>query len=321
MSVDYRIFKREEIAAHLDINSLIEPMVDAYKSISSGRVRIATDVLHPSEHSDIHIKSAVLDGADIFVVKTAGWSATNEGAGYPASSGMITVFDAKTCHPIAILQDEHLISDLRTAAAGAVAATALANPEITTVGVLGAGEQAYLQTLALCQVRSPDNLRIWNRNKRKAERMAQRLAKLQPNLNIQIDNHIQAVVESSDVLICATAAKQPLIEAEWLKPGVHITSVGADDSNKCEVGVDCLKRADIVAVDSREVSRQFGNIHRAMQQGFSSEENPLFELGEILNSQVPARTSAEQITIATLVGLGAQDLAAVAILKDRLGFG
>jgi ornithine cyclodeaminase/alanine dehydrogenase-like protein (mu-crystallin family) len=324
MRPDYRVIKRQEIAEVLDIESLIEPMAHAFKAVSSGRSLLAVEVLHPTPGSDIHIKSAIEQGADIFVVKTAGWSAHNEKNGLAANSGMITVFDAKSCYPLAILQDGHLISDLRTAASGALAAQTLANTKVSQVGLLGAGEQAFLQVMALCQVRSPESISIWNRSQDKAYLLAQRLQanleKRLPGLNIQVKPKVQQVVEQADILICATAAKQALVQPGWLKPGLHITSVGADDSTKCELATACLSLADIVVVDSREFCSKFGNIHRAMQQGFCPATKPLIELGEILNGDHPGRKSIEQITIASLVGLGAQDLAVVSVLQKRLRF-
>ena len=320
MSTDYQVFKRQEIAERLDIASLIEPMAHAFKAVSSGRSHMTVDVLHPTLESDIHIKSATEQGTDIFVVKTAGWSAHNKKDGLAASSGMITVFDSKSCYPLAVLQDEHLISDLRTAASGALVAKVLANNEVNQVGVLGAGEQAFLQVMALCQVRNPKNINIWNHNPAKAYVLAQRLKDNLPELNIQVQQQVQQIVEQADILICATAAKQPLIQPDWLKPGLHITSVGADDSTKCELAPECLEIADIVVVDSREVCARFGNIHRAIQQNINYRTSELVELGEILNDDHPGREFKEQITIASLVGLGAQDLAAITTLQKRLRF-
>jgi len=314
------IFSVDDIAPHLDLSQLVEPVSDAFCAITQGNTRMGIDVLHPTECSDIHIKSAMLQGSDIFTVKTAGWSATNEANGLPASSGLITVFDAQSCHPLAILQDNHLISDLRTAAAGAVAARTLANPEIPTLGVLGAGEQAFLQVLALCQVRTPDNVKVWNRSPEKARLLVERLNSARPDLNVEIIDDRRTLIEDADLLIIATSSKQPLVEAEWLKPGVHITSVGADDATKCELGIGSLQRADLIAVDSLNACQAYGNIYRAVKHGFRLNEDTLCELGSILNGTAAGRTSPDQITIASLVGVGAQDLAAVALLREPLGF-
>lgn len=314
------LYSAADIAPHLDIAGLIEPMAAAFSAISQGRSQLAIDVLHPTDHSDMHIKSAMLQGAGIFTVKTAGWSDTNAGAGLPASTGMITVFDSASCHPIAILQDNHLISDYRTAAAGAVAAGALANPDIATVGVIGAGEQAFLQVMAVSEVRTPERIRLWNRSQTKAAQLQARLQQARPALIVEIVDSRQALVESADLLIIATSAKLPLVEASWLKPGVHITSVGADDATKCELTADCLKRADLIAVDSLDACVRYGNVHRALSQGLQREQLALRELGSVLTAEEAGRTAADQITVASLVGVGTQDLFAVMQLRAALGF-
>lgn len=310
---------RTEIARNLDVTSLVDPVADAFVAFSAGESRSAIDVLHPTDHSDIHVKSAVQSGSDVFTVKLAGWSAANEANGLPASSGMIVVFDAASCRPIALLQDEHLISDLRTAAAGAIAAREMANPNIHTVGLLGAGEQAYRQIEALRLVRKFREVRLWNRNRERAVKLAARLGAEQPAVSVRVEETAQGVVEAADLLICATGSRDPLVKSEWLKPGVHITSVGSDDATKSELAPECFMSADIVVVDSVEAAQQFGNIHRAIQAGMGDLQS-IIEIGDILRGAKVGRQSKEQITIVSFVGLGVQDLAAAKVLRKTMSF-
>lgn len=319
MSPQIKPIGRTEIAKHLDVAALIEPTVAAFKALSAGKSRSHIDVLHPTDHSDMHVKSAVLDGADIYTVKLAGWSAHNEKAGLPASSGLILVFSAKTCRPVAILQDDHLISDLRTAAAGAVAARELSNKDARKLGVLGAGEQAGRQIEALRLVRGIREITIWNRNQDKAEKLADRLKLLDASLRVHVQETAQAVVEAADILVTATASREPLVKAEWLRPGMHITSVGADDATKCELDPACLLRADLVVVDSVQAAAQYGNIRRALETRAHS-VGQLVEMGKILAGQAAGRRCRDSITISTFVGLGVQDLASVMLLRERLDF-
>jgi ornithine cyclodeaminase len=172
----------------------------------------------------------------------------------------------------------------------------------------------------LCQVRNLKSINIWNHNIAKAYVLVQRLKDKLPDINIQVTQQIRRVVEQADILICATAAKEPLVQPDWLKSGVHITSVGADDSTKCELAPECLELADVVVVDSRKVCGRFGNIYRAIQQNISYSTSELVELGEILKGDHPGREFKELITIASFVGIGAQDLAAITMLQKRLGF-
>ncbi|MBL4789888.1 MAG: ornithine cyclodeaminase family protein [Kordiimonadaceae bacterium] len=317
MSSQILTIGRIEIANQLDIASLLEPTVEAFKALSAGKSRSTIDVLHPTDQSDIHVKSAVLDGSDIFTVKLAGWSASNEGFGLPASSGMILVFDSASCRPIAILQDNHLISDLRTAAAGAVAARELSNADACKLGVLGAGEQAMRQIEALRLVRDIKEVVIWNRSRGRAIKMAGLISASDANLTVHVADTVQAVVEGADILVTATASKEPLVRAEWLKPGLHITSVGSDDATKCELDPACFNRADLIVVDSALQSTQHGNIQRAIAAKIIAPES-VVEIGNILTGDVAGRRSHESITISTFIGIGIQDLAAAKVLLERV---
>ncbi|MBL4790413.1 MAG: ornithine cyclodeaminase family protein [Kordiimonadaceae bacterium] len=308
---------RAEIASHLDIASLIEPTVNAFKALSAGRSRSKIDVLHPTDHSDMHVKSAILDGSDIFTVKVAGWSAANKDLGLPASSGMILVFDSATCRPIALLQDDHLISDLRTAAAGAVAVRELSNPDACKLGVLGAGEQALRQIEAHRLVRDIREISIWNRSRSNALKLADLISASDANLKVHVAETARAVVEGADILVTATASKEPLVKANWLKPGLHISSVGSDDGAKCELDPACFKRADLVVVDSAVAALQYGNIFRAVQAKALSSRS-VVEIGTILARNAPGRRCPDDITISTFIGLGVQDLAAAKVLLERL---
>ena len=154
----------DEIRPHLNIESLLEPVKGAFIAFSRGDANVPIYVLHPTLQSDIHVKSAVIRGWPFFTVKMAGWSQTLVDRGEAPSSGMIAVFDARTCRPVAILQDDHLISDYRTAAAGALAAQYLSRPDSKTVVVIGTGVQAKLQALAIAQVRPIEKIVIWGAN-------------------------------------------------------------------------------------------------------------------------------------------------------------
>ena len=110
-------FQAEDIRPHLTIEALIPSAEEALRAIAADTAQTPLFILHPNSWSDIHVKSAALPDCPIFTVKMAGWSQKLAQRGEPASSGMIAVFDSETCRPVAILNDNHLISDYRTAAA------------------------------------------------------------------------------------------------------------------------------------------------------------------------------------------------------------
>ena len=232
--------------------------------------------------------------------------------------GFVAAFDSRTGHTIAILSDAHYLSDIRTAAAGAVAARCLAPRVVRSVAVLGAGVQAYLQPQALYRERRFDHITIWARNLDHAGQLRERLAAALPHVDARVSSDLEATVRAADVLITATSAHEPLVRGEWLRPGQHITAVGADDPTKCEVHPGASWRSRVF-VDSREAAIAHGDVYRAIRDDGYSADDVSAELGEVLSGAKAGRIAASDITIAKLVGIGAQDLIAVEVALAKLG--
>ena len=163
------------------------------------------------------------------------------------------MLDSRTGYLLGLLDDQHYLSDIRTAAAGALAARMLAPRQVESATALGAGTQAHLQALALFHERPFHVLRIWARDPSKAARLAERLELLLPGVVIEAEPDLQTAVRTADVLMTTTAAREPLVRVEWLHPGMHITAVGADDPTKAELEGAVL-RAGCVFVDSVEAA-------------------------------------------------------------------
>jgi ornithine cyclodeaminase/alanine dehydrogenase-like protein (mu-crystallin family) len=289
----------------------------AFRDYSAGRAQQTMSTLWPAgrqEDADVLVKAGCIAGHDAFVVKIAPWFKSNELA-RKAQGGLVAAFSSTDGHPLAILADEHYLSDVRTAAAGALAADALAGHEAATVGVLGTGAQAYWQVRALAHVRPIARILIWGRNGDRASKLTRRLAADLPDVEISTRTMPRQVVSESQVVITATAATEPLVKAEWLHPGQHITSIGADTAAKCELEPAVLKLADLVAVDSRAAAAGNGNTKRALRSGVLTEDD-LVELGEILGRAYQRDPTA--ITVASLVGIGVQDVVAAEVALTRL---
>ncbi len=317
-----RILRADDLQPLLKIDLLIEPMREAFRQASLGCSASPIAVLHPTATSDMHVKSATLDGAPIFTVKMAGWSQDRADRGLQPTTGMIAVYDSATCELRALLDDEHLISDYRTAAAGALVADALAQPDASTLAVVGTGAQARLQAEAVCLVRDIDRILVWGRDTVKAEAFAADLDATLGKPTVMTLADLGAAIAESDVIVCATAAKDPVLRGEWLRPGQHVTSVGSDDATKAELSADCFARADLVVVDSLDAAGRYGSLARA---GFFQEggidgrtKAPVAEIGTLLNEGRLRRNASEHVTVASLVGLGVQDLAAILALRDEL---
>lgn len=286
-------------------------MSRAFQESSAKRAENGLIVMFPADRADlgdVYVKTGVLRGHGVFVVKVSPWFAANVENRAP-QGGFLAAFDSGTGRTLAILSDEHYLSDIRTAAAGALAARLLAPKRVDTALILGAGVQAYWQARALHRERPFRRLLIWARSSEKATALKRRLSKPLHGVEIAVADNIEPAVRTADVVITATLSREPIVRAAWLRPGQHITAVGADDSTKCELDAEALCRARVV-VDSIETTVANGDVHRAIEAGEYDQSLIAGEIGDILAGRLVGRIAAEEITIAKFVGIGAQDLAA-----------
>ena len=166
-----RIVDAETIRASVSFEDLIEPVSRAFEESSAGLADNGLVVMFPAERNelgDVYVKTGSLRGHDVYIVKVSPWFSSNVERGLP-QGGFVGVFDSHTGRTLALLNEEHYLSDIRTAAAGAVAARMLAPSKVATVAVLGAGVQGYWQPLALYRERPFTTLLIWARSLQKAE--------------------------------------------------------------------------------------------------------------------------------------------------------
>jgi ornithine cyclodeaminase len=315
-----RIVSAAELRVHVRFEDLIEPVAAAFRESSAGFADNGLVVMFPLERrdrGDVYVKTGTLQGHSVFMVKVSPWFAANAERGDP-QGGFVGVFDSRTGHTIALLNEEHYLSDIRTAAAGALAARALAPVSVRTATVLGAGVQAYWQALALRRERPIDTLLIWARNSDKASALKSRLTEVLPGVELRVEADLEHAVRAADVLICATLSREPLVQGEWLREGQHITAVGADDPSKCELDASALQKARVF-VDSLDTSAANGDVHRAITTGRYRRADVAGEIGDVLAGTKVGRTSPLDITVAKFVGIGAQDLAAAETSLARLG--
>ena len=254
----------------------------------------------PSARGEFHVKTAHITGVPHIAVKVASGFYDNPAKGLPSGSGLMAVFDAATGFPAALLLDNGFLTDIRTGAAGAVAADLLARQRITTVGVLGSGVQARFQVQCLRVVRDVSRIVAWSPTRARLEAYCEEMRR--EGFDVVAADSVKAVCAAADILITATPAHEPLVRCEWLRPGMHVTALGSDSPGKRELDPDCLLRADLVVVDRLSQCSAFGELRGAGAAVHA-------ELGEIAAGKKPGRTTEEQLTIADLTGVGFQDTA------------
>lgn len=315
------ILREKEIRALLDPAACIQAMERAFAAYATGKAQLPPVInLEVPEHGgEVHIKTGHLSGGPYYAVKIASGFYGNAALGLPSSDGMVLVFDAATGAPAAFLLDNGFITDLRTAAAGALAAKYLASKQIRTVAVLGSGAQARYQLQLLPLVRPFRAARVWGRKREKAEACAEELRRAgiagQPAFSVAPS--VEEAVRGADLVITVTASREPLLRAEWLAPGVTVIAVGSDGPDKQELDVGVLARADRIVADSLPQCLRLGEIHHAVEQGAISKEKVGAELGEVVAGIKTGRTRDEELIVCDLTGVGVQDVAAASLVMER----
>jgi ornithine cyclodeaminase len=183
----------------------------------------------------------------------------------------------------------------------------LAPPTIVSVGVLGSGLQARHQVHCLRVVRTFTRLVAWSPDRTHVQAYCDEMRLAGYDAAVAPD--IESVCREADVLITATPSRAPLVQAEWLHPGQHITAVGSDSAGKQELAAACLDRADLVVVDRFAQCAAFGELRHALDAGLLTRHDVHAELGQIVAGRKQGRTRGDQLTIADLTGVGFQDTA------------
>jgi ornithine cyclodeaminase len=217
------------------------------------------------------------------------------------------LFSARTGLVEALLLDNGYLTDVRTAAAGAVAARHMARKDASVATIFGAGMQARLQLEALTLVRSIKTARIWARNHDKAEKLASDFAR-EHGIEVSAVADPQAAVRNADIIVTTTPAEKPILRADWLEQGQHLTAMGSDAEHKNEIDPAVFARVRYVA-DRLTQTRILGELHHAIAAGYVERDQSFAELGEVIAGKSQGRLSNEDITFADLTGTGVQDTA------------
>jgi ornithine cyclodeaminase len=294
------------------------PLIEAgFVAYSRGRAVVPPvgELVFDQPPGDVHIKYGYIKGGDVYVIKIASGFYDNPRRGLPSGDGLMLVFDQRTGILQAVLLDEGYLTNLRTAIAGAIAAKYLARAEVGTVGILGAGVQGRMQLDWLRRVRRFGEAVVWGQNEEELARFRGDMEA--PGLRIRTTLRAEEVAAAADLIVTCTPSTAPLLKAEWIRPGTHITAIGSDTAEKQELDAVILARADRVVVDSLSQSELRGEIFRAVRAGTIGREG-LVELGRVIEDPALRRASEDEITVADLTGVAVQDIQISAAVWDRL---
>lgn len=319
MPHDIRILTEAELRAAVKIDlTTVDVIESAFAALAGGGV-VMPPILSmdlPAVHGEVDVKTAWIPGFEGFAIKVSPGFFDNPGIGLPSLNGLMILLSAKTGLVQAVFLDNGYLTDIRTAAAGAVAARHLAPETVETAGVIGTGVQARLQIQAAHLVRPFSRVLVHGRDMDRARACAADLAR---GLGITAEAVADpaALVAESQLVVTTTPARSPVLKAEWLHPGLHVTAMGADQEGKNEIAPEALARADAYVCDRVAQCEKLGELRAARAAGLWPGDPPA-ELGEVILGRRPGRRTAGDITICDLTGTGVQDTAIASHVLARL---
>jgi len=303
------VLTEQEIRQVAGLNeSALTQVEQAFTWLDQGLVSMPP-VMHieVDEQSDVDIKGAYVKGQAAFAVKMASGFFGNAEQGLPTGSGMVVLLSAETGFCQCVFLDNGYLTDLRTGLAGAVGARHLAPEHVDTVGVLGAGAQARYQVESLKLVRDFNRVLVSGRTAENQQRYAIEMAD-RLGVDVTVADSVEQLVKESQVVVTTTPSRTPVLSADWIHPGLHITAMGSDLPGKQELDPVILGSADLVVCDSRAQCEIGGELQHGVRVG-AIDAADVVELGRVTSGQHPGRETAEQITVSDLTGTGVQDTA------------
>ncbi len=314
-----RVMNRNDIMQVIEMAPTIQAVESVYTMKSQGEAVAWPTVFHVFEEGqrDMDIRSGYLPGEHIFGHKTIGFFAGNAERGLPNLMATLQVFDEFPGAPVGILEGAY-ITGVRTGAAGAIGAKYLARPDSETLFVLGAGNQAAYQIAAtivcfpnLKKVYVADLLFPENAEKFVAgiqTRLADELGIDAGSVSFEATNEPEVTVPQSDIVITVTPSREPVIKREWVRPGMHFSTVGSDMEGKEELDPEIFANAKVF-VDDMEHCIEAGEVEIPVKKGIVTEED-INEIGNLILGNCEGRTSDDDITIYDPAGMALLDIAA-----------
>jgi alanine dehydrogenase len=311
------ILSESQVQGLIDLDELIAALEQAHVQYSTGKAVMPVRLVVPLPQINGRITSmpGFLNADKALGMKVVTYFQENPKRNLPAILGTILLFSAETGKIIAVM-DGSYITAIRTACASAMASKVLSHPTASVLGVLGAGVQAKAHIRALCRVRKLHHIKIYSPSGTSATNVKQELES-QIGIVIEVAKSAEETVRGCDLIVTATTAKDPIVTAEWLKPGAHINAVGSHRPDLRELDGATLARSKVF-VDSRAaIMAECGDILLALEEKSITPDHVQTEIGEVLARTKPGRSKADEVTLYKSVGIAIQDVATAHLVYHK----
>ena len=301
------ILSSREIRRLVDMTQALRAVEGAFKSYGRGLAQMPAKIyLHLNKYNgDFRAMPAYIGALEASGVKWVNVHPGNRRFDLPAVMAIIILSDPRSGFPLAIM-DGTFITNLRTGAAGGVAAKYLARRGSSVVAFVGCGAQARTQLMALDGLFKIKSVRVWGNRPEYARKFMSEMKHL--GLNIKVEKNIPDCVKNADIIVTTTPVRRPIVRSGWIKKGAHINAIGADAKGKEELDPKLLKRAKVVVDDWAQASHS-GEINVPVSKGLIRKRDIYATLGDIVAGKKRGRVSAGEITIFDSTGLAIQDIA------------
>jgi len=303
-NVDLLFLSRADVERLLDPDALVRALGDAFRALSEGRTSTPPRTAARSTSGLLGVMPGYVPGFGL-EAKLVTVFAGNHRVGLPSHQALIALFDPDTGTPLAVMDGTH-VTALRTAAVSALSARLLARPESRVLAILGAGVQGAAHLLAMVRVGKFDEVRVASRDHDHAEALASR------NSLARAMRSFEDAVRGADVVCCCTDAPEPVLRYDWLRPGAHVTSVGANFEGP-ELDAETVRRGRLF-VESRIA---FEPPPAGASELAGLDPSVAAELGEVLSGGAPGRTSEADVTVYKSMGHAVEDAAAAWLVYQR----
>ena len=317
-----RIVPLADIQSAITAKAAIEAVRAGFIAHARGQVHCPEPVQivfrddRQEQHGECHVKSAIWNGRPYAAVKIASGSYRNAARGLPGAGGMIVLIATDTGLPEAILHDECWLTNVRTAAAGALAAGLKPVSKDATLGVIGTGTQAEIQATMISAHLGLGSVSVWGRSAAKAATLCDKLKA--GGLAATAMDTVREVCHSSAIVVTTTPVTEPIVHLEDVPDTLHIVAVGADTPGKTELDPRILGRAHTIVTDDHRECLHHSEFGAAVRAGAVAEDSDC-SFGEMLSLASPdPRMARDGVSVVDLTGMGVQDLAIAMVTLNAL---
>lgn len=297
------VLREEDVRYLLSMPDTVAVLEQAFAALAQGTAANRPRTRIVMANGIMHLLAAAVPALGVMGFKT--YTVFRDGVRF-----VVMLFSSQDGQLLAIIEADWL-GRMRTGGTSGVATKYLARPGATTVGMIGAGNQAVTQIMGVCAVCPISRVNVYSRRLRECDIFCDEMSRVL-QIEVRPAPNARQAVESADILITATSSPEPVLHGEWIKPGCHINAIGSNWPNRREIDQTTLQRCDLIATDSCEQARmEAGDLILPAEEGLF-DWNRVVELADVVAGTVPQRETPDDITLYKGLGIALEDVATAA---------